>query len=86
MTPRLQDRKLAIQLEMERQLRGLMAEEAVEVLARIMAHVVNRDPSQFPTLTELFRNAFAAEHQYLAECRHRAAQKRADDERERGIS
>jgi hypothetical protein len=42
-----------------------MSDEAVEILARTMAHIVHRDVRQFPQLTDLFRLAFAAEHNYL---------------------
>jgi hypothetical protein len=69
LTARCDDRKLAHQLDIERQLRSLMASEAVEVLARIMAHIVNRDTRQLPALTEQFKAAFTAEHSYLARTR-----------------
>jgi hypothetical protein len=86
--PRLDkgDRKLAVQLEIERQLRPLMGTEAVEVLARIMAHIINRDPQFFPQLTEQFRTAFAAEHEYLAQCRTRSRTSAATDPGSGGIT
>jgi hypothetical protein len=80
------DRKLEIQLSMERQLRPLMSSEAVEVLAKCMAHLVNKDITQFSVLTEQFRTAFAAEHAYLAECRSRIRTSAATDPGPRGIS
>jgi hypothetical protein len=61
----LHPRQQTIQSSIEFQLRPLLAQEAVEVLARAMAHVVHRDPRQFPQLTDLFREAFSAEHKYL---------------------
>jgi hypothetical protein len=72
--PRLDDRKLTIQLNVERQLRPLMSSEAVEILARIMAHIVNRDTRQLTALTGQFREAFTAEHTYLAQARTREHQ------------
>jgi hypothetical protein len=60
--------------------------EAVEILARVMAHIVNRDPREFPHLTELFRTAFAAEHTYLAQCRSRSRTSEATDPGPRGIT
>jgi hypothetical protein len=74
LTARGEDRKLAIQLDIENQLHPLMASEAVEILARIMAHIVNRDTRQLPALTGQFREAFTAEHSYLAQCRARSRQ------------
>jgi hypothetical protein len=76
--PRLEDRKLTIQLNIENRLRPLMSSEAVEILARIMAHIVNRDTRQLPQLTEQFKAAFAAEHTYLAQCRSRAQSQRTN--------
>jgi hypothetical protein len=64
MTPH-QPRQQTIQSSIEFQLRPLMSAEAVEILARTMAHIVRRDPRQFPQLTDLFREAFSAEHKYL---------------------
>jgi hypothetical protein len=61
----LHPRQETIQSSIEYQLRPLLAQEAVEILARTMAHIVNRDPRQFPQLTDLFREAFSAEHKYL---------------------
>jgi hypothetical protein len=63
--PPLHPRTQTIQSSIEYQLRPLLLSEATEVLARVMAHVVARDPRQFPQLTNLFKEAFAAEHNYL---------------------
>jgi hypothetical protein len=52
--------------EIEYQLRPFLASEAVEIIARVMARTVARDPRQFIELTELFKHAFAAEHGYLS--------------------
>jgi hypothetical protein len=65
MTP-LHPRHETIQSDIEYQLRPLMASEAVEILARIMANLIARNPAQFTTLTDLFKHAFAAEHGYLS--------------------
>ena len=54
-----------IQRSFERELRDFLSHEAVEILARVMAHVVHRDIRQFPALTEQFKKSFAAEHNYL---------------------
>jgi hypothetical protein len=61
----LHPRQETIQSSIEYQLRPLLAQEATEILARTMAHIVHRDPRQFPALTNLFREAFSAEHKYL---------------------
>jgi hypothetical protein len=58
-------RNQTIQSSIEFQLRPLLSAEAVEILARTMAHIIHRAPRQFPQLTDLFREAFAAEHKYL---------------------
>jgi hypothetical protein len=68
MTP-LHPRHETIQSDIEYQLRPLMSSEAVEILARIMAHLVNRDPAQYITLTDLFRHAFGSEYGYLTRSR-----------------
>jgi hypothetical protein len=64
--PKLEPRKQTIQSEIEYQLRPLMSSEAVEVQARVMAHIIARDPRQFTQLTDLFKHAFASEHGYLS--------------------
>jgi hypothetical protein len=74
MTPCLDksDRKLTLQLNFERELRSLMTAESVEIVAKIMAHLVHRDLRQRQQLTELFRNTFLAEDTYLLQCRTRS--------------
>jgi hypothetical protein len=61
----LHPRQQTIQSSIEFQLRPLISAEAVEILARTMAHIIHRDPRQFPQLTDLFREAFSIEHKYL---------------------
>jgi hypothetical protein len=46
------------------QLKPYLQEEAVEILARVMARVIARDPSHFTRLTDLFKHAFSQEHGY----------------------
>jgi hypothetical protein len=58
-------RKVTTQRDVQNMLQPFMASEAIEILARTMAHIVHRDPRQFPALTNLFREAFSAEHKYL---------------------
>jgi hypothetical protein len=70
MTP-LHPRQQTIQSSIEFQLRPLLAQEAVEILARTMAHIVSRDIRQLPQLTTLFREAFTAEQNYLIQLRTR---------------
>jgi hypothetical protein len=62
----LHPRKQTIQSDIEYQLRPLMSSEAVEILARVMANIIARDPRQFTQLTDLFKHSFAAEHGYLS--------------------
>jgi hypothetical protein len=42
--PKLEPRKQTIQSDIEYQLRPLMSSEAVEVIARVMAHIVALTP------------------------------------------
>jgi hypothetical protein len=70
--PRLDPRTYTIQQTIEHELRPLLSSEAVEILARVMAHISARDPRLFPTLIEQFKTAFAAEHGYLAQQRNRS--------------
>jgi len=52
-----------------------MSSEAVEVLARVMADLIARDTRQFTALTDLFKDAFSKEYDYIQQQRrHRAAQ------------
>jgi hypothetical protein len=69
--PRLEDRKLNIQLDIENQLRPLMTAEGVEIVAKIMVHLVHRDLRQRQQLHELFSNVYRAEDAYLIQCRTR---------------
>ena len=73
--PRLEPRTFTIQQDLERQLRPLMSSEAVEVLARVMADLIARDTRQFTALTDLFKDAFSKEYDYIQQQRrHRTAQ------------
>jgi hypothetical protein len=60
-----------LQYDIDAQLRPVSQDEAVIVLARVMARVCHRDIKQFPHLTAVFRQTFSAEHNYLCE-RHRS--------------
>jgi hypothetical protein len=73
MRPPLEPRASAIQHDIERDLRTLLSSEVVEILARIMARIVNRDTRQSHQLTELFKAAFLAENEYLTQQRTRSA-------------
>jgi hypothetical protein len=75
------DRKLGVQLEIERLLRPFLVIERAEILARVSAHSATPHSQDFPQFTEHFKATFAAEHAYLAEC-HRHAHR----QREEGIS
>jgi hypothetical protein len=67
-------RSAATMREMEDLLRPYMNTEAVEILARVMAHIVSRDNLRFPQLTNSFQEAFTAEHNYLLQERNRHRQ------------
>jgi hypothetical protein len=69
--PVLKPRHETIQSDITYQLRSLMDDEAVEIIARVMAHIVSRDYLRFPQLTTLFREAFTAENNYLLQQRTR---------------
>ena len=58
------------QREIERQLANFLDSEAIEILARVTAHVMARDPRQFPHLANLFKHALDREYTYLT-TRHR---------------
>jgi hypothetical protein len=47
-----------------------MSPEAIEILARVTANVMARDPSQFSHLANLFKHALNREYTYLT-TRHR---------------
>ena len=55
------------QREIERQLLNFMSPEAIEILARVTAHVMARDPRQFPHLANLFKHVLDREYTYLRE-------------------
>jgi hypothetical protein len=64
--------------EIEFQLRPYMQSEAVEILARAMARTVARDPRLFQQLTDLFKSAFAQEHEYLQQQRYQRTRDRTE--------
>jgi hypothetical protein len=66
-----------MQRDFERQLRTFMDTEAIEILARVTAHIMARDPSQFSNLAHLFKHALDREYTFLTTRHH--------DER-RGVS
>jgi hypothetical protein len=72
--PRLEPRTYTIQKTIEHELQPLLSSEAVEIIARIMARLVNRDPRQSHQLTELFKAAFLAENEYLTQQRTRRSE------------
>jgi hypothetical protein len=70
-------RKYTQQRDMERQLASFMSAEAIEILGRVTANVMARDPSQFLHHANLFKSALDREFTYLT-TRHR--------EERRGVS
>jgi hypothetical protein len=60
-----------IQADIQHMLRPMMSEEAVMMLARVMAFTIAQDTRQFPHLTEVFKNTFAAEYGYIVQQRTR---------------
>jgi hypothetical protein len=72
--PRLDPRTYTIQQTIEHELRPLLSSEAVEVLARVMASIIMRDPRLFLTLTEQFKTAFSTEYDYLQRQRTRRSE------------
>ena len=63
-------RHYAQQRDFARQLFNFMSPEAIEILARVTANVMARDPSQFSHLANLFKHALNREYTYLT-TRHR---------------
>ena len=63
-------RHYAQQRDFARQLFNFMSPEAIEILARVTAHVMARDPSQFARHANLFKHALDREYTYLT-TRHR---------------
>jgi hypothetical protein len=64
--------------EIEFHLRPFIQSEAVEILARAMARTIARDARQFGPLTDLFKSAFAQEHEYLAQQRYQRTRDRTE--------
>jgi hypothetical protein len=80
MTPRQEPRTLGIQKEIERLLRPLMADEQMELLGRIAAHITDSYPGSDRQLTSVFGQSYVAEKTYMARQRNLHRQD------ERGIS
>jgi hypothetical protein len=64
--------------EIEYQLRLFLQTESVEILARVLARIIARDPSQFTQLTDQFKHAFGREHEYL-NSRHGSSHERSHE-------
>jgi hypothetical protein len=58
------------QRETERQLTNFLDSEAIEILARVTATMMAKDPTQFRRLANLFKHALDREYTYLTS-RHR---------------
>jgi hypothetical protein len=65
-----------IQADIQQLLRPMMSEEAVAMLARVMAFTIAQDTRQFTHLTEVFKSTFASEYGYL----HRTRQSGGPDD------
>jgi hypothetical protein len=70
MTHSPQPRIQTIQYDIERELRKLLPSEAIEILARVMARLVNRDTRQFLALTQQFKTTFAHENDHIRQQRN----------------
>jgi hypothetical protein len=75
--PRLDPRTFTIQQEVEHQLQPLMTAEAVVLVARVMAHLVCRDTTQFTPLTDLFKSSFGSEYEFIQQQRRGSSYERA---------
>jgi hypothetical protein len=65
MTPLNDPRKYTLLRDITRQLNFFMSSEAIEILARATAHVMSRNPAEFPHLANLFKHALDREYTYL---------------------
>ena len=63
-------RHYALKRDIERQLANFMDSEAIEILARVTATMMAKDPTQFRRLANLFKHALDREYTYLT-TRHR---------------
>ena len=63
-------RHYALKRDIERQLANFMDSEAIEILARVTATTMAKDPRQFPHHANLFKHALDREYTYL-NTRHR---------------
>jgi hypothetical protein len=73
MISRHEPRSLVIQQNIEKLLQPLLAQEQVEILARIMGHIIARDTHQDQQLKILFGEAFNAEYKFLRQQHQRDA-------------